>query len=317
MQVWVLVSSKEHNYLSIFICLSFYLFMDHNYVHSHRALLQYSDCCGVAVGTGEDSNLTLISEASTSTDGLIKNLFELGWIWALICLVWTYFNAADTKDTFLLGIINVTGTGHREIPLKMWLHGEKTEFRLYKEPRQHASHVYLWLQCCVLEGIPAGVRSAQLCHSGERFSSKYPTAAPSTSFSFKAGRRLGGCWFPALPVETLQGLRSDLHLRPSGSPWSCCWLGSPAGPPCSGCPLCRRGHRSPAWCSPPECSRWWWECRPPRSSPRGADGEQSTWRDTEWNRKNWPNYFILHFSISLELSLMLQLEGSYMIRKVH
>lgn len=214
-------------------------------------------------------------------------------------------------DTCLLGIINVTGTGHREAPLRTWLQGEKSEFRSYLEPRRRASHVYLWLQCRVLEGIPAGIRSAQLCRSGERVSSKYPTAAPSTSFSYEAGRRLGGCWFPVLPVETLQGLRSDLHLRPSGSQWSCCWLVSPAGPPCSGCPLCRRDHRSPAWCSPPECSRWWWECRPPGSSPRGAGGEQSTWRDTEWNRKKWPNYFILHFSIPLELSFMLEPEGSY------
>lgn len=46
-------------------------------------------------------------------------------------------------DTRLLGIINVTGTGHREVLLKKWIQGEKSEFRLYKEPRRHASHVYL------------------------------------------------------------------------------------------------------------------------------------------------------------------------------
>lgn len=135
---------------------------------------------GIAIATGEYSNSILISEASTSADGLIKNLSEPGWIWAWTCFVWTYFNAADMRDTHLLGIINVTCTGHREVPLKTWLQGEKSEFRLYKEPRRRASHVYLWLQCCVLGGTPAGIRSAQLCHSGECFSSKYPTAALST-----------------------------------------------------------------------------------------------------------------------------------------
>lgn len=35
------------------------------------------------------------------------------------------------------------------------------------------------------------------------------------------------------------------------------------------------------------------------------------WRDFKSNRKNWPNYFMLHFLILVELSLMLDLEGNY------
>lgn len=35
---------------------------------------------GVAIVTGEDSNSTLISEAPTPSDGLIKILSEPGWI---------------------------------------------------------------------------------------------------------------------------------------------------------------------------------------------------------------------------------------------
>lgn len=34
-------------------------------------------------------------------------------------------------------------------------------------------------------------------------------------------------------------------------------------------------------------------------------------RDFELNRMNWPNYFMLHFLILVELALMLDLEGNY------
>lgn len=51
-------------------------------------------------------------------------------------------------DTRLLGIINVTGTGHREVPLKMWLQAKKSEFRLYKS-QGGAPLMYIYDNCAV------------------------------------------------------------------------------------------------------------------------------------------------------------------------
>lgn len=51
-----------------------------NYVHYEPALLRHSCCFGVAIVTGVDSNSTLINEASTPSDGLIKILSKPGWI---------------------------------------------------------------------------------------------------------------------------------------------------------------------------------------------------------------------------------------------
>lgn len=112
-------------------------------------------------------------------------------------------------DSRLLGIINVTGTGHREVPLKTWSRGEKSEFRLYKEPRRRASHVYLW-QCCVLRGIPAGIRSTQLCHSDEHrllqiSYSSIVNIALIQSREETVGEGGGCCWLTPFPVEMLQG----------------------------------------------------------------------------------------------------------------
>ena len=40
-------------------------------------------------------------------------------------------------------------------------------------------------------------------------------------------------------------------------------------------------------------------------------GNDRKWRDFESYRKNRPNYFMLHFSILVELALMPDLEGNY------
>lgn len=43
-----------------------------------------------------------------------------------------------------------------------------------------------------------------------------------------------------------------------------------------------------------------------------ASGRQDkTWKDSKSNRKNWPNYFMLHFVIVVEFALMLNLESNY------
>ena len=40
-------------------------------------------------------------------------------------------------------------------------------------------------------------------------------------------------------------------------------------------------------------------------------GNDRKWSHFESYRRNWPNYFTLHFSILVELALMPDLEGNY------
>lgn len=108
--------------------------------------------------------------------------------------------------------------------------------------------------------------------------------------------------------------RVKLHSHLSDSPWSCCWLASRAGRLCSGFPRCRRDHQSPAWCNPPECSRWWWGSHPPGWLPeeatRGAGERRWVGKRTHSERRRRPNYFTLPFLIPLELKLMLDIQDN-------
>ena len=152
----------------------------------------------------------------------------------------------------------------------------ETEFSLCFRDEPERIYLFLtYIRCYTLKGIPTGIykciRSASQLnvspsnnlHPENQYECEGGFSMRRACSAKRKGLGEGRIVFPARP-------RSNLYSRLSDSPWSCCWPGSLAGQLCLGCPLCRRDHRSPAWCSPPGCSPWWWECRPPGSSPRGS-----------------------------------------------
>lgn len=199
--IWVRVSSKQHNYLQFLSVYPVIYLGTRNYVHYEPALLRHSCCFGVAIVTGEDSNSTLISEAPTPSDGLIKILPEPGWIWALTCFVWTYFNATDMTDTRLLRIINVTGTGRGEVPLKRWLQAEKSEFRLYKE----LSCIFMITGLCSWRNPRRNwLRAAPPLRWAFLLQISYSGTVNILPHTRRGGAR-AVAGYQVLPVETLQG----------------------------------------------------------------------------------------------------------------